>query len=142
MHKSITISQKDYNILIKTLDRASFVDPVQKSCLSKLLFELERATIVSEGEVPDDVVCLGSLVDIQTPIGVKDGLTLVLPEQADFNRKLVSVISPLGSALLGYREGDVVHWPLRNGIQSIMIRKVDNTFAYDIDGSQFASRAS
>lgn len=124
MHKSIIISQKDYNILIKTLDRASFVDPVQKECLSKLLFELERATIVSDGEVPANIVRLGSVVDIKTPIGIKDGLTLVLPEEADFNRKLISVISPLGSAVLGYEEGDVVQWPLRNGVHQITIDRV------------------
>lgn len=142
MHKSIIISQKDYNILIKTLDRASFVDPVQKECLSKLLFELERATIVSDDAVPANIVRLGSVVDIKTPIGMKDGLTLVLPEEADFNRKLISVISPLGSALLGYEEGDVVQWPLRNGKQAIMIRKVESSVSSAINGHKRSNAMS
>ncbi|MEZ4722384.1 MAG: GreA/GreB family elongation factor [Flavobacteriales bacterium] len=142
MHKSIIISQKDYNILIKTLDRASFVDPVQKECLSKLLFELERATIVSDDAVPANIVRLGSVVDIKTPIGMKDGLTLVLPEEADFNRKLISVISPLGSALLGYEEGDVVQWPLRNGTQAIMIRKVESSVSSAINGHKRSNAMS
>ncbi|MEQ9188145.1 MAG: GreA/GreB family elongation factor, partial [Cryomorphaceae bacterium] len=134
MKKSIIISQKDYKILIKILDRASFVDPVQKACLNRLLLELERATIVADDQLPDNVVRFGSTIDIEIPMGVKDGLTIVLPEEADFNRKKISVISPLGSAILGYQEGDVIHWPLRNGTQSIIICKVDNSGLKKVKG--------
>lgn len=135
MNKSIVISKEDYDALIKILDRASFVDPVQKDCLNKLLRELERASIVASEAVPDNIVRFGSTVDIKTPFGVKDGLTLVAPEEADFNRKKISVISPLGSALLGYPEGEVVQWPLRNGTQSIMICKVDHSSLRALSGS-------
>lgn len=113
--------------MVQILDRASFVDPVQRECLEKLLFELERASIVEIDELPQNIVRLGSVIDISSPMGVKDGLELVTPEDADFNRKKISVISPLGSALLGYAEGDVVNWPLRNGMQAITISKVSNS---------------
>lgn len=123
---SIIISADDYKIVLEVLDRASFVDPVQQKCLEKLLFELERAEIKSVDAMPDTVVRLGSVVDIETPFGMKDGLTLVVPEEGDFSRKKLSIISPMGSALLGYAQGQTVHWPLRNGVQTIVISKVRN----------------
>ena len=124
MRKSIIISENDNRTMLQILDRASFVDPVQRQCLQKLLIEIERASIRSIESMPPTVVRIGSIVDVQTPLGVKDGLELVVPEMADFNRKKISVISPLGSALLGYAEGDSVSWPLRNGTQQIIIKRV------------------
>lgn len=122
-HKLI-VSESDHKTLLELIGKASLVDPVQKQCIEKLRVELERASIKPDAEMPEDVVQLGSVVDIDTPFGKKDGLEIVMPEQGDYQRKRLSVISPMGSALIGYAKGDVVTWPLRIGEQAIMIEKV------------------
>ena len=126
MSTSIVISKDDYESMRNVLETTSYADPIQKECLEKLMLELEQANILSSDSIPNNIVRLGSVVDIQTPFGMKDGLTIVLPNEGDFNRKKISVISPIGSALLGYPEGKNVRWPLSNGVQTILIKKVRN----------------
>lgn len=124
-HKLI-ISKGDYRILRDLIQRVALVDPLQKESIAKLNSELERADIRSADKVPIDVVQLGSFVNVNTPYGKKDGLEIVLPEMGDYQRKRLSVISPMGSALIGYAQGDVVKWPMRTGEQSIVIEMVTN----------------
>jgi regulator of nucleoside diphosphate kinase len=50
--------------------------------------------------------------------------TLVQPEHADFEAGRLSVLAPIGTAILGYREGDVVEWPVPAGVRRIRILKV------------------
>ena len=49
---------------------------------------------------------------------------LVLPDQADVSRLRISVLAPIGAALLGYREGDQIEWPVPDGIRRLRIKRV------------------
>ncbi len=72
--------------------------------------ELDRARVLDPETMPGDVVGLGStlqITDLDTGSGMR--LTLVLPDRAVGNDR-VSVLSPLGMALFGYRKGDTVEW--------------------------------
>jgi regulator of nucleoside diphosphate kinase len=95
----ITISNSDFDQLTK-LSGAS-----PKSAVTEFLeHELDRARVV--GRVPDTVVRLGSRVMYQDV--AKDApseITLVLPHEADIKRKRVSVLTPVGAALIGLAEG-------------------------------------
>ncbi|MBK9262624.1 MAG: nucleoside diphosphate kinase regulator [Polyangiaceae bacterium] len=78
--------------------------------------ELCRATIVEAPEVPSDVVTMNSRVvyeDLQS--GAQREITLVYPREADIANQRVSVLAPIGSALLGLRVGQTIEWPLPNG---------------------------
>ncbi len=75
----------------------------------KLLGELNAAQVLSNSEVPNDVVGLNSRVRIRnTVIRQNQEFVLVLPDRVDRRFDRLSVLDPLGSALLGHRKGDTV----------------------------------
>jgi regulator of nucleoside diphosphate kinase len=87
--------------------------------------ELDRAQVVSEGEMPSDVVTLQSQVRVRDrETGMVSNYTLVSPAQADLSSGRVSVVAPLGTALLGYREGDEVEWQMPGGVRRLWIERV------------------
>jgi len=78
--------------------------------MGALRAELDRARVLSDGGLPGDVVGLGSTVEItDLDAGSRMRFTLVVPERATGNGR-VSVLSPLGMALFGYRMGDTIEW--------------------------------
>jgi regulator of nucleoside diphosphate kinase len=93
--------------------------------LMDLRDELDRAQVVSEDEMPSDVVTLQSQVRVRDrETGMVSNYTLVAPAQADVSSGYVSVVAPLGTALLGYREGDEVEWQMPGGVRRLWIERV------------------
>ena len=93
--------------------------------LLDLSVELDRAHVVRDDEVPADVVTLQSQVRVRDPeTGMPSNYTVVSPAQADVSSGHVSVLAPLGTALLGYREGDEVEWQMPGGIRRLWIERV------------------
>lgn len=89
--------------------------------------ELKKATLVKKDELPKDVIRLYSKVLVKE--ASKDKvmeLVLVLPEDADLKSRKVSVFTPIGTALIGFRQGESVDWQLPSGRKSFTIVKVDN----------------
>lgn len=87
--------------------------------------ELERAVVVRPEEVPASVVTLGSCVRLRDlDSGERGEYTLVLPGRADFRQGFVSVLAPVGTALLGQQEGDVVEWVVPAGRKRFRIEAV------------------
>jgi len=99
--------------------------PRDREHLLDLRDELEQARVVDEEEIPADVITL------QSEVRVRDGETrvtsdykLVSPAQANVRAGYVSVLAPLGTALLGYREGDEVEWRMPGGVRRLQIERV------------------
>lgn len=89
---------------------------VQLQELELLEEELSRATAVPDGELPNDVVAMNSVVrfqDLET--GKESVVTLVYPFESDPAEGRISILSPVGSALIGLRVGQVIQWPFPNG---------------------------
>ena len=87
--------------------------------------ELERAVVVRPEEVPPTVVTLNSRVRLRNvDTGEVGEYTLVLPGSADFREGRVSVLAPVGTALLGQQEGDVVEWVVPAGRKRYRIEAV------------------
>lgn len=81
----------------------------------RLLRELRRATVVDRERIPDDVVTMNSTLTYRDDdVGSIQSATLVYPWRAH-ERSTVSVLSPLGTALLGLRTGDRIAWELDDG---------------------------
>lgn len=82
--------------------------------------ELYRARILTESELPADVVTINSEVSYQD-VATGDVLTatLVYPWRAH-ERRVLNVFSAVGTALLGQRVGDRIHWPLENGAMKVL----------------------
>ncbi|WP_226926129.1 nucleoside diphosphate kinase regulator [Meridianimarinicoccus sp. MJW13] len=80
----------------------------------RLLDELGRARIVAPSKMPANVVSIGSTVTYRDETtGLEKRVTLVFPEDADITQQRVSVLTPIGVALLGLAEGAVFHWDTR-----------------------------
>jgi regulator of nucleoside diphosphate kinase len=93
--------------------------------LEKLEKELGQATVVEPREVPGDVVTMNSIVRVRD-INTGEELTLILvfPAKEGVNGKAVSILSPMGIALIGYREKDIVEWALPEGNVKIRIEEI------------------
>lgn len=74
--------------------------------------ELDRADVLPPAQMPADVVTMNSQVScVDTASGTRHTFTLVYPERADRDAGRVSVLAPVGTALLGLRTGDRIEWP-------------------------------
>lgn len=79
-----------------------------------LLFELDRAQIVADPAVPPDVVRMGSRVKFRTGRDERE-VTLTYPAEADISARRISILTPVGTALLGLREGQSITFRTRDG---------------------------
>ncbi|MBI6630937.1 nucleoside diphosphate kinase regulator [Pontibaca salina] len=83
----------------------------------RLFEELGRAKIVKSGKLPSDVVTIGNTVTYRDETtGAERTVTLVYPQDADISQNRVSVVTPIGVALLGLSEGASFSWEARNDV--------------------------
>lgn len=123
--RHIHITNHDMERLRELLRTAR--DPFGKDrmYLEKLRAELDRATIVASNTVDVDVVTMNSTVRVrERDSGRTTSLTLVFPDSADPDTNRISVIAPLGAALLGYRAGDQVSFKVPGGSRTCEIVEV------------------
>jgi regulator of nucleoside diphosphate kinase len=109
----IRMSDADHRMLSDLLDRLA---PDRRAQTNGLDEELDRAEILSDEAMPKDVVTLYSTVvyeDLDT--GRVMMVQVTLPEDADLEQGRVSVLAPVGAALLGLGVGDAISWPLPDG---------------------------
>ncbi len=123
--RKIFVTQFDKDRLEELIEVAeSFVHDKRRH-LEGLLGELERAQIVPSQNVPSKVVTMNSRVILRDIDTFEEMIfTLVFPKDADIQSGLISVLAPVGTAILGYREGDVVEWPVPSGVKRISIEKI------------------
>lgn len=111
---------KIINELVKNIDAS---ENLMNKCIHKLKEELKTAIVVEDKDFPSDVIRLNSMVDVETPFGIMKA-QLVLPNMANPVQKRISLLTPMGSALIGYAEGDEIMWSFPNGEKLIKILKV------------------
>jgi regulator of nucleoside diphosphate kinase len=93
--------------------------------LDELQAELNRAVVVQQADVPDDVVTMNStliLRDLDT--NDIETYTLVYPDRADIANHKLSVLAPIGTAILGYRVGDDIRWRVPEGWRRLKVEQV------------------
>jgi regulator of nucleoside diphosphate kinase len=93
--------------------------------LRKLEHELDRAETVAPEEVPGDLITMRSKVrlkDMNT--GEEMVYTLVFPTEADSGDGKISVLAPIGTAMLGYRVGDLIEWQVPSGLRRLKVEEL------------------
>ncbi len=119
----IVISEPDARVLRGLLARAA--NGHDQEHLEELSLELERAQVLQPEQVAPDVVTMHKLLRIlDLSNGSSQELTLVSPAEANVSARRISVLAPLGTALLGYREGDEVEWVMPGGVRRLRIESV------------------
>jgi regulator of nucleoside diphosphate kinase len=81
--------------------------------------------VVPSAQVPAEVITMNStacLEDLENGEGMT--YTLVFPNEADIDQHKISVLAPIGTALLGYRVGDTVEWPVPGGISRLQVKQI------------------
>ncbi|TAN03548.1 MAG: nucleoside diphosphate kinase regulator [Rhodanobacteraceae bacterium] len=109
----ITLSRLDVERLENLLDTPALRDT---PAAGKLRAEFDRADIVEPADMPHDVVSMNSSADCVDESNAKHyTLTLVYPKDANADAGRISVLAPVGSALLGLRVGQSIDWPGQAG---------------------------
>lgn len=125
MEKRITLSKADVSRLRTLLRNEQVFSSVESSMLDSLQDEVDRAYVVSERALPSDAVALDSRVlirDLKT--GECSVYTIVCRSRSDLPRGELSVLAPLGTALIGYRAGDEVQWTTPGGTRHLFVEAV------------------
>lgn len=123
--RNIIITNSDRRRLQHLLESefAAAIDP--KNYLADLQAELRRAKIVDSAEVPDDVVTMDSTVRLRDlDSGEVETYTLVYPDQANIAENKLSILAPIGTAILGYCVGDIVRWRVPSGRHRLQVEEV------------------
>lgn len=110
---AIILSGSDYDRLIDLLDS---LPESRASEFDSLRTELERASIIAADVVPETVVTMNAEVHcVDESSGREHFITLVYPSEADADKGRISVLAPLGSALIGLSVGQSIDWQVKDG---------------------------
>jgi len=123
--RAIYITNFDMERLRKLLEGARLWSQRDREYLDKLEEELDRAILVASEDVPGDVVTMNSQVSVCDLDSKKEmTLRLVFPSDADYEQDRISILAPIGTALIGYRAGDTVEWRVPAGVKRLKITAV------------------
>jgi regulator of nucleoside diphosphate kinase len=114
---NITLTTEDYGKLTK-LAHAGI--NVASTVADDLLYELDRARVLPAAELPPDVVRMGSTARYRTFDGDEREITLVYPAEADIGLDRISVMTPIGAALVGLSRGQSITWLTRDGRKQVL----------------------
>lgn len=134
MEKTLVIKKSDLETITNILERLT---PESNTIhIQKLKVELGKADIV------DDEVIDNSVIQLQSTFMMKEkssslqvSYQLVLPKEADLKEKKISILSPLGVAVIGYREGSEINWVFPGGEKQITILEVKQAARVNKDWS-------
>lgn len=93
--------------------------------LDSLEEELERAEVVQQKDIPPDVITMRSKVRLKDlDSGEEMIYRLVFPTEANYDDGKISVLAPIGTAMLGYKLGDVIEWKVPAGLRRMKVEDV------------------
>jgi regulator of nucleoside diphosphate kinase len=121
---SLILEKKEYVFLKRLLNVTGYYkDENTKVSLNKLSAELTNALICDNEEMPSDVIRFNSIVTVMSGTW-KTEFQLVIPTERDIAANKISILAPMGSAVMGYAEGDSVTWHFPNGAKELQITSV------------------
>ncbi len=136
-HTPIYITRDDNSRLRLLLATALYSNA--NGARRNLRAELDRAIIIGAEEIPAGVVTMGSRVEFEDiATGGREEYTITFPDQANVDERRLSILAPIGTALIGCREGDIVKWSTPGGIRELKIRQVTAFALVDSRPAQLA----
>jgi regulator of nucleoside diphosphate kinase len=123
--RSLVITETNMQRLRHLLESAKKFLSRDRQYLNDLEEELDNAEVVPADQVPGDVVTMNSTVRVKDLDANQDlTYTLVFPRDANYNERKISVFAPIGTALLGYRRGDVIEWKVPAGRKRLKVEEI------------------
>ncbi|WP_371381243.1 nucleoside diphosphate kinase regulator [Sporomusa aerivorans] len=125
MSRTIFITRTDQERLGKLIQLEEEFAPDRKLYLDELKSELKRAVIIEPQAIPADVITMRSQVLLKDLSSGEEMIcTLVYPDEADMLEGKISVLAPIGMAILGYRESDKVEREIPGGTALLKVEKI------------------
>src|SRR5690606_6944893 len=109
---NIVVSATDYERL---MGLAGNVSEKLEEIAEELMLELDRAKVVPKKRLADNVVQMGSTVEFKSNDGHQRRVTLVYPGEADIAQGKISILTPIGTALIGLTPDQSISWTARDG---------------------------
>lgn len=123
--RQIFITEFDTQRLEELIENASAQPSRDSKNLEELEQELQRAEVVDPAGIPPDVITMNSRVCLQDIDSGEDIVyTLVFPGEANLERGRISVLAPIGMAMIGYRAGDRITWRVPGGLKRLKVKKI------------------
>jgi regulator of nucleoside diphosphate kinase len=107
---AITMTRSDHERLSRLAESC-----MNAAVADVLLAEIDRARVVEDGGIAANVVRMGSTVRFTSDLGEDRRVTLVFPGDADIAEGKVSILTPIGAALIGLSAGQSIDWVARDG---------------------------
>ena len=93
--------------------------------LNKLEDELDRAEVLDPNDIPRETITMRSTVRLSDLDSGKEMIySLVFPNEADVDEGRISVLAPVGTAMIGYRIGDTIEWEVPSGLRRLRVEEV------------------
>lgn len=125
-HENIVVTEDDYRRLEWLIETSRRIYRRDTDRLDGLEQELERAILVKSDEVPPDVITMNSRVRVKDlESGREIAYRIVFPSEANLADNRISVLAPMGTALLGLRAGATVEWLAPSGMRSFRVLEVE-----------------
>ncbi len=125
MQRQIYITAHDKTRLERLLKEGEASGGRDRKDVQAMAAELARAKILPSKEIPGNVVTMNSKVRLRdTDTQEEMEYVLTFPHDAHAEQGRISVLAPIGTALLGYAEGDMIEWPVPDGVCHIQIEKI------------------
>jgi regulator of nucleoside diphosphate kinase len=124
-NRNIIMTAADHEELEAVVMFSGKVSDRAQAELRSLQNELRRATVLPANKIPADVITMNSraeLIDLESSERME--FTLVMPSDANIDAGKISVLAPLGTAMLGYRVGDEFEWPVPYGFRRLKVAHV------------------
>ena len=123
---NIYITKPDHERLTKLIEIARERESdANREYLDRLEEELDRAEVVQQQDVPVDVITMRSTVRLKDLDTSEEMIyRLVFPTEANYDEAKISVLAPIGTAMLGYKRGDVIEWQTRRGPRCLRIERI------------------
>lgn len=123
--RHIVITEFDLERLEALLEKADRRSSRESRNLDELEGELLKAEVVPSAGIPPDVITMNTRVCLQDLESSEEVVyTLVFPADADLESGKISVLAPVGTALIGYRTGDRITWPVPGGTKKLKVKKI------------------
>ena len=123
--RDIYITEFDLSRLKELVNVGISFKERDRDYLESLRNELDRAHVVEPTAIPRDVVTMNSQVRIEDMETAQENVyTLVFPSDARIAERKVSILAPIGTAMLGCRAGDTVDWPVPAGTRKVRIKAI------------------
>ena len=124
----IILGEEDYAVLTRLVDSLERTGRLNQPHFHRLAQEMKHAVVMNRDEIPSKVITMGSRVSYTCEeTGTTTETTLVFPAQAKEGENYVSILAPLGLALIGERESTEVEYVAPGGTYRIRINTVERT---------------